>query len=101
MNNTTPVIGTPCTINFYTDSHPGTVVSVSPSGKTITVRENVVKPGPRAAEIGMGHQEWIISDELIEGEKTYRLRKDGTYRAAGGGRPLTIGTRRNYHDWSF
>lgn len=95
-SSTAPAVGGGATILGWTDRHPGTVVSVSPSGKTAVVRED------RAVRVdgnGMSDcQEYRYESDPQGCTWTARLTKRG-WRAAGAG--VVFGRREKYHDFSF
>ena len=109
-----PEVGDKCTIHLYSDSHACQIVQVSPSGKTIWLRRNVVTVDPSSTG-GMGHQDWVLHEnefEKIGGEAlaeepdgyTYykaTLRKNGSWRTTGSNLYVAIGQWHEYYDWSF
>ena len=107
-------VGDKCTLHLYSDSHGCQVVKVSPSGKTIWIRRNVVTVDPSSSK-GMRHQDWVLHEnefvtveggELAEEPDNYSyykatLRKDGCYRTTGSDLFVSIGQWHEYYDWSF
>ena len=91
-----PVVGMGATVTCYTDRHAATISWVSPSGKTLKVREDDVK---RIDNNGMSEcQTYEYTPNPNAPEITYRLGKHG-WRSNRGG--LVIGHRLHYHDFSF
>ena len=119
-----PTVGMKCTLHLYSDSHACQIVKVSPSGKTIWFRRNVVTVDPKS-DAGAGHQDWIIHDnEFVKvaydykNHKSYRkptltdspdnysyykatLRKDGKWRTSGSDTYVALGQWYEYYDWTF
>lgn len=120
----TPVLNGKCTIHYYSDSEPAQIVKMSPSGKTIWIRKNIVE-ADKSKELYTGHQNWIIHENEFEtvccnwktGEEydemkladepdwsTYfkaTLRKNGSYKTVGSDLYVSIGQWHKYYDWSF
>jgi len=119
---TAPVIGEGATYTVWTDSHAGTVVKISPNGKTawIQLDKATLLNGHNSNEADklkfspggfMGHTdgnqrysyERDPNGEIIKA--TYRA-KLGIWKIAGhatrspGGR-IRFGVRRHYHDFNF
>ena len=117
-----PKVGDKCTIHLYSDSHACQIVKVSPSGKTIWIRRNVVTcENPE----GAGHQNWNIHENefvkvrtnfktqedfenpiLIETPDNYSFykvtqRKNGAWRTSGENLYVALGQWHEYYDWSF
>ena len=116
-SNVIPVVGGKCTLHLYSDSHACQIVKVSPSGKTIWLRRNVVTVDPNS-EKGMGHQDWVIHENefmkvrsnqtlcLAEEPDNYTFykatkRKNGNWRTSGSNLYVQIGVAHEYYDWSF
>lgn len=92
-----PTVGMPCTITHYSDREPAEVISVTPSGKTIKVREMTAT---RTDKNGMSECQTYSYASDPEGEiHTFRLTKKG-WRAKGGA-GLWLGRAEKYHDFSF
>lgn len=120
----TPKVGDKCTIHFYSDSHACQVVKVSPSGKTMWIRKNVVTVDPSSTR-EMGHQDWIIHEnefeKVLQNFKTLKeygkptladepdnfsffkvtKRKNGNWRTCGSDNYVSLGLWHEYYDWSF
>lgn len=93
-----PEVGMGCTFLYISDRRPGTIVHVSPSGKTIKVR--------RAEEFRIGKCEMSDQQEYVfyhlDGEyttQTYRLNKDNRWTSKG--QRLSVSGRDYYYDYSF
>lgn len=102
-NQKTPEVGMGVTFLSYTDRSPGTVASVSKSGKSITVRADNYK---RTDTNGMSEsQTYEFSDNPDAPEVTYTLRKNGQWVKQGqplkGGSRVAVGYRDAYYDFSF
>lgn len=95
-----PEVGTACTFLGWSDSHPGTVMEVSKSGKTIKVRRDLAK---RIDNHGMSDMQdyiyYVNPYTTKEHWVTYRLNKKGQWTSHGA--KLAIGYRRRYYDFSF
>lgn len=92
-----PTVGMPATILLWTDRHAATVVAVSPSGKTVTVRED---RAIRTDRNGLSEiQHYTYTPNPDGALTTFRLGKRG-WRSAGG-RGLHLGERAEYRDPSF
>ena len=89
-----PKVGMGCTIHYYSDAEPATVVRVSESGKTCWIRMNDTK----AIGEGFWHQDWEILDDLIGEEIRVNLRKNGWYFSS---EYVELGRRYKYYDWEF
>lgn len=121
-SNEKPTVGMKCTLHLYSDSHACQIVKVSPSGKTIWIRRNVLtceKPE------GAGHQNWTIHENEFVKVKTdfktckefaepvlidkpdnfsfYKatLRKDGKWRTSGDDLYVALGQWHEYYDWTL
>lgn len=91
--------GTGVTILLWTDRHAGTIESVSPSGKTITVREDTAT---RTDANGMSESQTYRFEPNPNGVlRTFRKQKDGGFREKNKGAGLLIGARDEYYDFSF
>lgn len=92
-----PEIGMRCTVMCYTDRHPGEVISITPSGKTIRVRELSAK---RTDKNGMSEcQNYEYATDPEGTIRTFRLTKRG-WREPGGGNGLALGRAEMYYDFS-
>lgn len=97
-NPAVPVLGGGATVLYWSDCHAGTVVHISPSGKTVVVRED---KATRIDKNGMSEsQEYAYApNNKGEGrEWIFRMTKRG-WRAKGTG--VSFGKRQKYHDFSF
>ena len=87
------------TITMFSDRHAATVIEVSPSGKTVKVREDTAI---RTDSHGMSDaQEYRYEDNPDGAEQTFRWsakRKRFSGGSAGGG---LISGRKHYYDYSF
>lgn len=90
--NGVPIVGMGATIYWWSDRTPGTVVNVSPSGKTVTIREDDVVEWK-------DHYGVSYRDNPNGRLYTARRRKDGTWKAGGNG--VSFGRRAAYRDPSF
>lgn len=89
-----PKVGDGATILMWTDRHAGTVVKVTPT--QIHVRRDFAK---RIDCNGMSESQNYEYTENVDGPMyVFRLTKKG-YRCLGCG--LMIGSRSEYHDYSF
>ena len=96
-----PKVGDKCTMHLYSDSHACQVVRVSPSGKTMWIKRNVVT-ADKTKELGMGHQDWILHENEFEGdEMKITLRRNGDWREEYSGTYVALGQWHEYYDWSF
>ena len=93
-----PTVGMGVTVLGWTDRYPGTVILVSPSGKTINVQEDLAV---RTDANGMSEsQEYAYSPDPHGRIWTFRLGKHG-WRGANKGPGLRLGVRERYYDYSF
>jgi hypothetical protein len=95
-----PAVGMGVTYGCWTDRHAGTIIEVSPSGKTIKVQDDIAK---RVDNNGMSEcqsyehspnpngQIHVFKITNRKGRKAWR---SGNYVAG-------LGNRRTYHDYSF
>lgn len=90
-------VGMKCTLHYYSDAEPATVTRISKSGKTCWVRKNKTD----VKEFEIGHQNWIITDELQGEEKRFFCTKSGRWYNSGKTIYLQLGTHYKYYDWSF
>lgn len=92
-------VGNGVTINLHSDRVPATVVSVSPSGKTVTIQRDDYRVVSGSSFDGSA--EYECSPNPDGRTETVRIRKDGRYYPAGSGtRGLSFG-RSAYRDPSF
>lgn len=93
-----PAVGMGATICCWSDRLAGTVIAVSPSGKTVTVREDTAT---RLDGNGMSEAQAYSFAPCPNGRVfVFRLGKRG-YRGPNKGNGLLLGTRQKYHDFSF
>jgi hypothetical protein len=93
-----PTVGDGATINGYSDRQAGTIIEVC-TPKKIRVQEDTAK---RIDKNGMSEsQEYEHSRNPQAVIRTFTLRKSGMWIEAKGSSGLTIGVRRQYHDFSF
>ena len=98
MSDTKPVIGMAATLIMLSDRHAYTVISVSPSGKTIKAqRDKAIRIDSNGASEAQEYSYQCDANAEIE---TFRLGKHGNYRNAQGTK-LSLGERYSYHDFSF
>lgn len=100
---TTPEPGMGVTVQMWSDRYAGTIVSVSPSGKSFQFRRDraIRRDKNGMSEVGQDYLYEIDPTAKIE---TARLAKDGTFRLPGGkrhGSIVRLGYRKAYHDYSF
>lgn len=92
-----PEVGMGATLVSWTDRHPYTIVRVSPSGKTVWVKEDNYK---RTDENGMSEcQNYEFTSNDASPEIMVRKKKNGQW--ASKGTKFTLGSRSKYHDYSF
>jgi hypothetical protein len=95
-------LGCPATVHTSTSMLPCTVVAISPSGKTVTVRQDKVLRGRKVCgcESRCDCPPAVLSQPDAQGrEHQCRASKDGTWRLIGGGsRSVTFGARNHYRD---
>lgn len=97
-----PAIGMGCTIHYYSDAEPATVVRFSKSGKTCWIRQNETEADPGKGEICMGHQNWLIKKKFTsEPEMRVTLRSDGRWRCSKSNLYVELGRQYKYYDWEF
>ena len=93
-----PEVGMGCTIFSWTDRHAATIITVSPSGKTVKVQRDIAK---RTDTNGMSEvQSYEYSPDPEARVLTFRLTKKG-WRSTDTSGSLGIGFRKAYHDYSF
>lgn len=91
----TPVVGDGCTILMWTDRHAGTIVKVTAT--QVHVQRD---KATRADSNGMSESQSYTYEADPDGAiQIFRMTKKG-YRDNGGS-GLLIGSRREYHDYSF
>lgn len=91
-----PVVGMGATILCWTDRHACTIVKVTP--RTIHVKRDISR---RLDDNGMSEiQRYAYESDPLASTEIFRLTKNG-WRKSGGGPSLMVGTRREYHDYSF
>lgn len=93
-----PKVGMGCTILWYTDRSPATIIAVSPSGKTVTVQED---KSTREDTNGMSESQNYTYERDPEG--TIRVFRFSRVRHVwnSDGLRLRIGDRNKYHDYGF
>jgi len=117
--NPTPKVGDGATILQYSDRHACTIVAVSKSGRTITLKRDkaTLLNGPKSGEpdamkfsVGgfFGHmsgtQRYSYEPDPTATEQKATLRKDGHYHIVGAGirsGKVLIGVRREHYDHNF
>jgi hypothetical protein len=100
--DSTPIVGTGCSILHWTDRTACTIIEVSENGKTVVVQEdNAV----RTDKLGMTDSQSYEYTPNPNGVKhTYTLRRNGKWVAKGEsikGTRLMIGARQHFYDYSF
>lgn len=96
-----PAVGMGCTIHYYSDAEPATVVRISKSGKTCWIRKNETEADPSKGEICIGHQNWLIKKKFTSSEIRVSLRSDGRWRCSGSDLYVELGRQYKYYDWEF
>lgn len=91
-----PEVGMPATMTNLNDSNPATVVSVSKSGKQITVRGDAWRPVPNSE---FASNEWNYFEDEEGPVYTYKLNKHGRWTFSN--RYLFVGNRSHYYNYSF
>lgn len=94
-----PEVGMGVTYGCWTDRYAATIIKVSPSGKTITVRDDIAI---RTDKNGLSESQTYRYEPGTGGTKTFRITtrhgrknwRSGVYRA-------TVGIRNAYRDPSF
>jgi len=87
------------TILHWSDRTPATIIAITPSGKTITLRaDNAIRTDNNGFSESQSYEYEPDPNGTI-----YRatLRKDGMYRLVNGKSRVVLGSRRKYHDYSF
>lgn len=96
-----PKVGDKCTMHLWSDAHACQVTRVSASGKTIWIKRNVVTVD-KTKENGMGHQNWILHENELEGdEMRITKRKNGRWRESRSNTLVIFGQWHEYYDWEF
>jgi len=105
-------VGAPATVSGWSDKHPATVVDIFKKGKTtyVTVQQD---SATRIDNNGMSDNQEYTYERNTQGSKyTFKVKSDGDlvnvaynpetkrFREIGG-KYLTIGVRRKFHDYSF
>jgi hypothetical protein len=94
----TPQVGDGATINHYTDRSAGTIIEIC-SPKKIKVQDD---KATRIDSNGMSESQDYSYERDPEGHiRTFTQRKNGMWVESKGSNGLTIGIRRQYHDFSF
>lgn len=98
-----PAVGMGCTILHWTDRNAATIVDITDGGRTLYVQRDTAR---RTDKNGMSEcQEYSYARNPQGAISVFTRRKGGEYvekgRALGAGHRLAIGTRREYHDFSF
>jgi hypothetical protein len=99
---TKPVTGNGAHMSNGVDTHSATIIEVSPSGKTVTVQRDSVKPKEGSASYS---NEWEMTPNPEGATYEFTLRKNGLYVQAGdtmrGGTVLHLSGRREYYCYEF
>ena len=94
----TPEAGLGVTLCMWTDRKAGTILTISPSGKTITIQEDIAT---RIDTNGMSESQHYNYQPNLNGTiYTARLTKMG-WRVTHYGYGVVFGIRKAYHDYSF
>lgn len=93
-----PMVGQGATIHIGSDRYPATIIAISASGKTVTLREDQFY---RTDRNGISElQSYAYETNELGKEHKARLRKSGRYYTARGFL-VTLGTREAYRDPTF
>lgn len=99
-----PTVGMGATLYFGSDAYPATVSRVSPSGKTLWVRQDEVMV--TAGQFEAGNVDYVTYENPGAAEHMYTLRQNGRWMAKGA--PVNaryghigLGYRRYAQDPSF
>lgn len=93
-----PEVGMGATELRWTDRRAGTIIKVSPSGKTVTLQYDISR---RDDTNGMSESQRYTYTPDPEGcTEVFRLNKAGSFRNKSGN-GLMIGKREEYYDYSF
>lgn len=97
-----PEVGMGATMLMYSDRHAGTIVEVSPSGKSFIFKRDNAK---RVDKNGMSDsQEYEYTTNHHASPELVRKAKNGYWYTKGGmknGTQVALGFRREYCDFSF
>jgi hypothetical protein len=99
----TPEVGEGATEILWSDRHAGTIIEVSPNGKTLKWQRDTAR---RADKNGMSDaQDWEYTPNPDAPVSTFTLRQNGRWVMQGqpmkGSVSLLIGIRDEYYDFSF
>lgn len=94
-----PRVNDGCTLHFMSDCSPGTIVKVSPSGKTIEFTRDEIM---RTDSNGMSEEQHYVFLPQPDGPRqTARFsQKLGKFKTKGG-QIVGVGYRRKNYDFSF
>jgi hypothetical protein len=111
-----PEVGEGVTIRGWSDSHPGTIIRVSPNNKRIWFRMDSAtlingadsgepdalrfSPGGFVGHMS-GTQRWHIEPNPEGAEVSATLRQDGSWCLVGGDTRVTVGERWKHYDFNF
>lgn len=98
-----PIVGMGATVMYHTDRAAVTVVFVNEAGTRIETTRDTCK---RTDNNGMSEcQAYEYTSNMGAGRSSWTLRKDGSWVRAGdpirGGQRVCLGSRDEYHDYSF
>lgn len=98
-----PEIGMGATMLGWSDRHACTITAISPSGKSIEVKQDIAT---RIDKNGMSElQEYSYEPDPNTKPVTFTLRKNGKWVLKGSsmnaGTHLLVGKRDQYYDYSF
>lgn len=94
-----PEVGMGVTELHWTDRHAGTIVRISPSGKTFWYQRDIAT---RTDTNGMSEsQSYSYAPDPNAALVAARRNKRGEWKATPGGTQLRLGQRSAYHDYSF
>lgn len=98
-----PTVGMGATVCYYSDRHAGTIITVSKSGKRVTVQEDTAT---RTDKNGMSDAQAYSYEPNPNGSvTTFSKRKNGCWVRVGegsrSGTGLVLGTRDEHYDYSF
>lgn len=98
-----PQVGDGATVYYWSDSHAGTVVSVSASGKQIVVQRDTAIRTDNNGQSGSQSYDYERDPQGVL--QTFSLRKNGRWIEKGcdlqNGLMCSIGNRHEYYDFSF
>lgn len=90
-------VGAPVTMSWYSDQHAGTIVKISPSGRYIDVqRDYAVRTDKNGMSDSQSYDYYADPQGAVQ-----RCYRDSNGNYNGKGFHVTIGTRREYHDYGF